>query len=71
MRFAARKVFLVLGTKHDSPRDVQVAIDGRAHRDVRVTEHTLYELARLPRADEHLLTLELPKGVEAYAFTFG
>jgi hypothetical protein len=38
---------------------------------VRVTEHTLYELVQLPRAGEHLLTLDVPKGVEAYAFTFG
>jgi len=70
LRFAARKVFLVLGTKGDA-QSVRVRVDGRRHRVVRVTEHTLYELVQLPRAGEHLLTLDVPKGVEAYAFTFG
>ena len=70
LRFAARKVFLVLGTKGGA-QSVRVKVDGRRHRVVRVTEHTLYELVQLPRAGEHLLTLDVPKGVEAYAFTFG
>jgi len=70
LRFAAGRVFLVLGSKHGT-RNVRVAVDGRPHRSVRVTEHTLYELVRLSEPGEHLLTLELPEGVEAYAFTFG
>jgi cytochrome c biogenesis protein CcdA/thiol-disulfide isomerase/thioredoxin len=70
LRFAARKVFLVLGSERGT-RAVRVGVDGRAHRTVRVSAHTLYELVRLPSAGVHLLTLELPKGVEAYAFTFG
>ena len=70
LEFAARKVFLVLGSARGT-HTVDVSLDGRPHRSVRVKQHTLYELARLPRPGEHLLTLELPRGVEAYAFTFG
>jgi cytochrome c biogenesis protein CcdA/thiol-disulfide isomerase/thioredoxin len=70
LKFVARKVFLVLGSAR-GPRTVGVQVDGRPRPGVRVAEHELYELVRLPRPGEHLLTLELPKGVEAYAFTFG
>jgi hypothetical protein len=70
LRVAARKVFLVLGSR-DAPRPVKVALDGRAYRTVRVRAHRLYELVRLRRPGVHLLTLTLPRGVEGYAFTFG
>jgi cytochrome c biogenesis protein CcdA/thiol-disulfide isomerase/thioredoxin len=70
LRFRARRVFLVLGSA-GGPRSVAVRLDGRPRRAVRVRSHRLYEVARLPRAGEHLLTLTLPKGTEAYAFTFG
>jgi len=70
LRFAARKVFLVLGSR-DAPRSVEVALDGRAYRTVRVREHRLYELVQLRRPGVHLLTLNVPRGVEGYAFTFG
>jgi cytochrome c biogenesis protein CcdA/thiol-disulfide isomerase/thioredoxin len=70
MRFAAQRVFLVLG----SPRGVRrvgVLLDGRRRAPVRVTTHRLYEIVRLPKPGEHLLTLEPEPGTEAYAFTFG
>jgi hypothetical protein len=70
LRFAARKVFLVLGSRGAS-RAVEVALDGRAYRTVRVGAHRLYELVRLRRPGVHLLTLRIPRGVEGYAFTFG
>jgi thiol-disulfide isomerase/thioredoxin len=70
LRFAARKVFLVLGTRRGA-RAVRVTVDRRPRSAVEVKEHTLYELVRLAKPGQHLLTLELPKGVEAYAFTFG
>ena len=31
----------------------------------------LYRLVELPRAERHVLTLELPAGTSGYAFTFG
>jgi cytochrome c biogenesis protein CcdA/thiol-disulfide isomerase/thioredoxin len=70
LRFAARKVFLVLGAR-DAPRPVEVAVDGRPYRTVHVGAHRLYELVRLRRPGVHLLTLSVPRGVEGYAFTFG
>jgi cytochrome c biogenesis protein CcdA/thiol-disulfide isomerase/thioredoxin len=70
LRFGARKVFLVLGTR-GGPRGVRVALDGRPRGRLVVDGHRLYDVVRLPRAGEHLLTLTLDPGTEAYAFTFG
>jgi cytochrome c biogenesis protein CcdA/thiol-disulfide isomerase/thioredoxin len=70
LRFIARKVFLVLGAR-GGPRRVAVAVDGRARRTVTVGPHRLYELVRLRRPGDHLLTLTFEHGIEAYAFTFG
>jgi cytochrome c biogenesis protein CcdA/thiol-disulfide isomerase/thioredoxin len=82
LRFGARRVFLVLGSRGGAPRTVRVMLDGRpiphelAGRDVRggravVRRQRLYRLVELPRAERHLLTLELDPGVSGYAFTFG
>jgi cytochrome c biogenesis protein CcdA/thiol-disulfide isomerase/thioredoxin len=70
LRFSARRVFLVLGSP-GAERSVEVLLDGRPHRRLRVRSHRLYDVARLPRAGTHLLTLRLQRGTEAYAFTFG
>jgi cytochrome c biogenesis protein CcdA/thiol-disulfide isomerase/thioredoxin len=81
-RVTARKVFLVMSSKGDRPREVQVLLDGRpvsaaeAGEDVRggrmaVSEERLYRLVSLPRVDDRRLTLRVPAGVTGYAFTFG
>ena len=70
LRFARQRVFLVLGSP-GRPRQVDVALDGRRRRSLRVGAHRLYEIVRLPRAGTHLLTLSPQRGTEAYAFTFG
>jgi hypothetical protein len=70
LRFVARKVFLVLGSERRT-RAVTVQVDGRTTRSVSVRDQTLYELVSLREPGDHLLTLDVPKGVEAYAFTFG
>ena len=70
LRFSARRVFLVLGSP-GGERSVQVRLDGRPHGRLRVRAHRLYDVARLPRAGTHLLTLRMQRGTEAYAFTFG
>jgi thiol-disulfide isomerase/thioredoxin len=67
--FAARRVFLVLGSPQRAQR-VSVRLDGRPRRAVRARAHRLYELVRLARPGAHL-TLDLPPGTEVYAFTFG
>jgi cytochrome c biogenesis protein CcdA/thiol-disulfide isomerase/thioredoxin len=81
-RVTARKVFLVLGTSDGRPRELQVLLDGKplpdaeAGRDVSagrltVTDQRLYRLVSLPKVEDRRLTLKLPLGVSAYAFTFG
>ncbi len=70
LRFRGQRVFLVLGSP-GRPRSVGVQVDGRVRPDLRVAAHDLYTIAELARPGVHLLALELQKGVEAYAFTFG
>ena len=80
--FGAQRAFLVLGTRGGEPRRVRVLLDGRplpdelAGSDVRggtvlVGRQRLYRLVELPKAERHLLTLELAPRVAGYAFTFG
>jgi cytochrome c biogenesis protein CcdA/thiol-disulfide isomerase/thioredoxin len=67
LRYRARDVFLVLtGTG-----SVQVLVDGRAERRVRVTGDRLYTLVEREEVGDHLLELRLDPGLAAYAFTFG
>jgi cytochrome c biogenesis protein CcdA/thiol-disulfide isomerase/thioredoxin len=80
--FGAQRVFLVLGSRGGQPREVRVLLDGEplppdlAGSDVKdgvveVDRQRLYRLVELPRAERHVLTLELPAGTSGYAFTFG
>jgi cytochrome c biogenesis protein CcdA/thiol-disulfide isomerase/thioredoxin len=81
-RFTARRVFLVLGTSDGRARPAQVLLDGHpvaereAGEDVTsgrlsVGAQRLYRLISLPRVEDRRLTVKLPPGVSAYAFTFG
>lgn len=81
-RVQAAAVYLVLTSAGNLPRSVRVLLDGRpitaraAGTDVhdgavRVTGQRLYGLVSRPVAEQHDLTLEIPSGVSAYAFTFG
>ena len=65
--YRARNVYLVLTGKGE----VDVLVDGKPERTVRVTDDRLYTLVQRPRLGEHLLELHLSPGVAAYAFTFG
>jgi cytochrome c biogenesis protein CcdA/thiol-disulfide isomerase/thioredoxin len=67
LAFHARDVHLVLGGKGT----VEVLLDGRPVKTVRIDEDRLYTLLRLPSARDGLLELAFSPGVEAYAFTFG
>jgi hypothetical protein len=84
LRFGARRVFLVLGSRGHVPRHVRVALDGRpvargeAGADVSggagvvtVRGQRLYRLVSLPRVERRELELRLDPGVSGYAFTFG
>jgi cytochrome c biogenesis protein CcdA/thiol-disulfide isomerase/thioredoxin len=80
-RIYAKGVFLVLSSKDGRPRRVHVSLDGRpvsaaeAGDDVHdgaltVRRERLYHLVRLPRTEEHVLTLSVDRDVSGYAFTF-
>ncbi|MEJ2116765.1 MAG: cytochrome c biogenesis protein CcdA, partial [Alphaproteobacteria bacterium] len=80
LRFLAGKVFLVLGSRDGKPVTVRVHLEGAGPNNspdihgetLLVTEHRLYELARLKDVTDGVLTLTAEKpGLEAYAFTFG
>ncbi|MGH3093719.1 MAG: hypothetical protein ACRDOG_15525, partial [Gaiellaceae bacterium] len=51
---------------------VEVRLDGRRLKSVRVPEDDLYTLARIagPKT-KHVIDLSFAPGTEAYAFTFG
>jgi len=83
LRFAARKVFLVMGTTDGKPAKVDVKLDGMPvtkkttgknvkNGTVTVTHHTIYELVSLPASKSGLLEITSQQpGLEVYAFTFG
>jgi thiol-disulfide isomerase/thioredoxin len=67
LRFRARDIHLVLSGRGA----VEVFVDGRRVRTVRVAGDRLYTLVRGSRVREGLLELRFAPGVAAYAFTFG
>jgi cytochrome c biogenesis protein CcdA/thiol-disulfide isomerase/thioredoxin len=67
VHFQASKVYLVLGG-HGS---LQVLVNGRAQRTVRVDGDRLYTLVDSPRELDALLELRFTQDISAYAFTFG
>ena len=67
LQYRARKVFLVLA----GSGSVDVRVDGRHERSVRIAGDKLYTLVERERLGDHLLELRLTGGLAAYAFTFG
>jgi cytochrome c biogenesis protein CcdA/thiol-disulfide isomerase/thioredoxin len=67
IRFYARRAHLVLGGRGT----VDVLLEGKSERRIRVTEDRLYTLVDQGRNREALLELRFSPGVSAYAFTFG
>jgi cytochrome c biogenesis protein CcdA/thiol-disulfide isomerase/thioredoxin len=78
----AAKVYLVLTSAGNVPREARVLLDGRripsahAGADVKngvvtVTGQRLYSLISFPAAQQFAFTVQLPPGVSAYDFTFG
>ena len=70
-RITGRSVYLVLSSRGDRPRRLEVAVDGRRHGHVTVRRQRLYRLLTLPRRGSHRLALRFEPGLSAYAFTFG
>ncbi len=68
LHYRAHDVYLVLG----GSGTVEVLVDGKALRTVRVAEDKLYTLVEATgKAADHMLELRFSPGVEAYASTFG
>ena len=67
LQYRARDVYLVLTGKGS----VQVLVDGKPERTVRVAGDRLYTLVERPKIGDHLLELHFSPGVAGYAFTFG
>jgi cytochrome c biogenesis protein CcdA/thiol-disulfide isomerase/thioredoxin len=78
----AAKVYLVLTSSGNVPRQGRVLLDGQpipnthAGADVHngivtVTGQRLYSLVSFPAAQQFSFTVQLPPGVSAYDFTFG
>jgi cytochrome c biogenesis protein CcdA/thiol-disulfide isomerase/thioredoxin len=78
----AAKVYLVLTSAGNVPRQGRVLLDGRpipaAHSGadvkngvVTITGQRLYSLVSFPDAQQFTFTVQLPPGVSAYDFTFG
>ena len=67
LQYRARDVYLVLTGKGK----VDVVVDGKPERKVRVSDDRLYTLVQRPQLGDHLLELHFTPGVAAYAFTFG
>jgi cytochrome c biogenesis protein CcdA/thiol-disulfide isomerase/thioredoxin len=82
VEFEAKNVYLVLSSAGETPRPVQVLLDGKpisarvAGADVHggvvtVRGQRLYTLVSLPRDERHRLSLRFAPGVSGFAFTFG
>ena len=67
----AQHVYLVLSSRDEKPRSLQVLVDGRPTRTVTVRRQRLYTLASFPRAGAHRLELRPEPGIAGFAFTFG
>jgi cytochrome c biogenesis protein CcdA/thiol-disulfide isomerase/thioredoxin len=78
----AAKVYLVLTSAGNVPRQGRVLLDGQplpaahAGADVKngvvtITGQRLYSLISFPAAEQFTFTVQLPPGVTAYDFTFG
>jgi cytochrome c biogenesis protein CcdA/thiol-disulfide isomerase/thioredoxin len=67
LHFVAQNVYLVLGGRGT----VNVLVDGKPQKTVRVDAYKLYTLRAGEKVDDALLELRFSPGVRAYAFTFG
>ena len=67
LHFVARDVYVVLG----GTGRVQVLVDGRPARSIRVAADRLYTVFSSPTRRDALLELRFSPGVDAYSLTFG
>lgn len=68
INFLARRVYLVLSGSSDTP--IEVTLDGKPYSKIQVDEARKYDIVTTTYG-RHNLSLKIPKGIKAYAFTFG
>lgn len=68
LHFQAREVYLVLSGSSKIPAEAY--LDGKHVDSITIDGDRKYDIVKAPYG-EHQLSLKLPKGVSAYAFTFG
>lgn len=68
LNFLAAQVYLVLAGSSDEP--LTIMLDGKPHGQITVDGDKKYDIVSAPYG-RHTLSLKVPKGVKAYAFTFG
>jgi len=66
--FLATKVYLVLSGTSSKP--VRVFIDGKFDHEFKMDGARKYDIASVPYG-RHAISLSIPEGISAYAFTFG
>lgn len=68
LNFLARDVYLVLSGTNKLP--LKVILDGKPYGEIKVDGDRKYDIVKVPYG-RHEISLTIPKGVSAYAFTFG
>lgn len=68
LKFLATRVYLVLGGS--SPTPLNVVLDGESYGTIRMDGDRKYDIVKTSYKP-HSLSLKVPKGIKAYAFTFG
>jgi thiol-disulfide isomerase/thioredoxin len=70
LNFNASQVYLVLSGFSDVP--MRISLDDKEYGQLLIKEPRMYEIVDLKNElGRHLLKLEIPKDISAYAFTFG
>jgi len=69
INYNSKVINLVAGS--ETPQKVQVFIDGKQVKEIMISDFNLYELYENTEYAEYELTLNVPKGMMAYTFTFG
>lgn len=68
LNYLAKQVYLVLSGKSSTP--IQVFLDDNAAGEIKVDADRKYDIVKTSYG-RHQLSLKIPEGVSAYAFTFG
>ena len=66
--FTGKQVYLVLSGSRSTP--LQVVLDGHPLKEIRIDGDRKYDIVDTEYG-RHILSLKVPKGISAYAFTFG